>query len=82
MRCTFSTWRRTACFEITRSSGVGKLQTLIDFTFRRQFAAGREADYIGQATAAARAIPISWLFRSQSRSLGETADLLESDFTR
>jgi hypothetical protein len=69
-------------FEITRSSGVGKLQTLIDFTFRRQFAAGMESDYVNRATVAAQTMAISRLFRSQRQSLRETADLLESDFAR
>jgi hypothetical protein len=69
-------------FEITRSSGVGKLQTILDFTFRRQFAATMESDYINRATVAGQTIAISRLFRSQGHSLRETADLLESDFAR
>ncbi len=70
-------------FAVSRVSGVGKLQVLIDSTFRRQFIEGESANgYMSRVTAAAGAIPISRLVRSSGRSLRETADLLESDFTR
>jgi len=70
-------------FCISRLGGIEKLEALIQFTFRRQFLWGMESGtgYMDRATAAARAIPISRLSRSPSRSLRETADLLEGDFS-
>jgi hypothetical protein len=71
-------------FAVSRLLGVEKLQTLIEHTFRRQFLSGMEsaAGYMSRISAAAGTIPISRLVRSPGRSLNETADLLESDFTR
>ena len=69
---------------LSRLRGVEKIQTLINYTFRRQFIPSVESGtgYMSRITAAAGAIPISRLVRSPSRSLRETADLLERDFTR
>jgi hypothetical protein len=71
-------------FAVSRLSGVEKLQPLIDYTFRRQFISGMESGtgYMSRITDAAGVIPISRLVRSRGRSLKETADLLERDFTR
>jgi hypothetical protein len=70
-------------FAVSRLRGVEKLQALINCTFRRQFISGTEsaAGYMRLVTAAAGMIPVSRLVRSPSRSLAETADLLERDFT-
>jgi len=70
-------------FAVSRLGGVETLQALINHTFRRQFIALESgAGYMSRITAAASTIPISRLVRSPSRSLRETADLLERDFTR
>lgn len=71
-----------ADFRISRLGGIEKLQVLIKFTFRRQFLWEMESGtgYMDRAAGAARDIPISRFTRSPSRSLMETADLLEGDF--
>jgi hypothetical protein len=71
-------------FAVSVLSGVEKLQALINCTFRRQFISGMEsgAGYMSRIAAAAGTIPISRLVRSPGRSLRETVDLLERDFTR
>ena len=70
-------------FAVSRLRGIDKLQTLIDYTFHRQFIDRESATgYMRRVTAAAGLIAISRLIRSPSRSLRETADLLERDFTR
>jgi hypothetical protein len=73
----------TPDFAVSRLLGVEKLQALISCTFRRQFI-GTESGigYMSRITAAAGATPTSRLVRGSSRSLRETADLLERDFTR
>jgi hypothetical protein len=70
-------------FTVSRLCGVEKLQALINCTFRRQFI-GLESGtaYMSRIAAAGRIIPMSRLLRTPSRSLRETADLLEKDFTR
>jgi hypothetical protein len=68
---------------ISRLAGIEKLQALIQYTFRRQFLWEMESGtgYMDRAAAVARNIRISRLTRSPSRSLIETADLLEGDFS-
>ena len=70
-------------FRISRLRGIEKLQALIQITFRRQFLLEMESGtgYMDRATGAARTIRISRLTRSPSRSLMETADLLERDLS-
>lgn len=73
-----------ADFAVSRLRGIEKLQSLINHTFRRQFISGAESrtEYMRRITTSAGIVPIARLVRSPSRSLSETADLLERDFTQ
>ncbi len=73
----------TPDFAVSRLRSLEKVQALINCTFRRQFIGPESGPgYMSLVTAAAGAIPISRFVRSPSRTLSETADLLERDFAR
>jgi hypothetical protein len=74
----------TSDFGISRIAGVDKFQELIALTFRRQFLNGMNSGsrYIDRIIALARNAALSLLARPADRSLRETADLLEGDFSQ
>lgn len=71
-------------FELLHVAGAEKVRRLVDMTFRRRFLSGMVSGkrHFEQVNAVTNSTAISRLARPLSRTLRETADLLEKDFTR
>jgi hypothetical protein len=71
-------------FEVSPITGFDGVQELIAVTFRRSFLTAMCPDnsWFQQLTALAGRVRISRLYRPAGRSLRETADFLEKDFSR